>query len=497
VIRVRRIAAGACFAAAALLTAAAFLGPAPRARADADLTIGRPTAYVGIAAASGLFQNTDRNNGISATIEPFYASIPDGLSVFSSDTDTARASAYYPGATVAGLGALLCTAGAPCGLPSYPLIATADQSHPDAAVDPLGGLQAPGAFSTGVVQAVVHAGVDYVSTKATISDLQLGQMTGSAVAATRAFRASTGASPSSTSGTALLHIGSLESTTRQDFTHTATLVVHAESQLRGVDIAGLIHIDSIDASSMYTTDGKSVHSHVDHLSVLGASAAGVPVEIGSDGVTVAGSGSGGSALDALNSALQSALSSSGLGLHVIGVTHEPGALQPSRCSAGEADGVALHAQADLNSVPVEGDVYHTDILLGGACTDATASANRVAGSEENNLLSGGLSAENGLPAAAGPAAPASASSSLSSPSATPAPSATAPGFALGSSPNAIPSAGLASPGSRSAGLAGFEGDLRSHFVTHRVSLLYLAFTLAFLGVVLGSRPLFRRRRRVV
>ena len=46
------------------------------------------------------------------------------------------------------------------------------------------------------------------------------------------------------------------------------------------------------------------------------------------------------------------------------------------------------------------------------------------------------------------------------------------------------------------GLAGFEEQLIGAVISHRFDLLYLAFTIAFVGVCLSSRLLVPRARRV-
>jgi hypothetical protein len=354
--------------------------------------------------------------------------------------------------------------------------------------------------------ATVHADPNGVSTDATDTGYTLGTGGGGAssaqagqalAAASLNFRrqvaaithgpqAAGGVKPAATDGT-LAQVASIRSHTTQSFTANdpTTLAVHAESQLSGVDLlGGMIHVDSVLATSDYQSNDHGTDKHLDHVTIQGVTAGGQPASIDNNGVTVGGASQGGPILDAINSALQSALQASGSQLHLVGDTANPA--QPiggSGCGKGEADGLLLHLQADASQVPM-GDVYFTDLVLGSACTAAATSAQATdLGGGGGTDLGGtvGPSTDEGAPPNDGAA--------LSS---TPdmAGSLGAPGTpgSLGTSP----AARGPSHGSRAG--RGFFGEIVDQaLVAHRLDALYLAFTLGFAGLFLVSRLLVPAR----
>ena len=79
----------------------------------ADPTAGRPGNFAGVASAAGVFQTVDRVHGaLTPAAQTVFGRLPDGFSQYSPEVLTARSSVYWPGAGIAGLGTLLCTAGA-------------------------------------------------------------------------------------------------------------------------------------------------------------------------------------------------------------------------------------------------------------------------------------------------------------------------------------------------------------------------------------------------
>jgi hypothetical protein len=488
--RGRRAAAAGAALAALVFGALSATGSALADSAPADPTLGRPSVFAGLAAASGVFQNTDRNNGLSAVVEPVHSSFPDAMSVFGSDTFTARGSVYYPGATVAGLGSLICVAGGPCNLPPYPLDAIADATHPTVSVQlpgPLGGAAAPIGLQSGKADARV--GITGVASNALVAGYGATGAAAAGAGPLAAFARQAASLLHTPGQTALatnpvVQVGSLEAHTSQSFQHTSTLVTHAESRVSGIDIlGGMIHIDGIFATSTFENDGQGVHRHQDDVTVSGVSVAGQPARIDANGITITGAAVGKPVLDALNASLASALAAAGIQLHVLGRTTGRSSLFPRRCSAGEVDGLQIYLPVNLNSVPLEGDVYHTEIVLGGACTDATASADRV----------GAAAADSGAGASA--STPAVSGSGESGPAGLAAGSvpSNSGDLTTGSGPAAVPAAAASRNRStaRRAGL--LEGDLRGSLVGHRIELLYLSFTLAFLAICLGVRPFLPAR----
>jgi hypothetical protein len=482
---VRALAARLLAAAAVLLAALGVAGTALAQSATTDPALGRPAVFAGIAAASAIFQTTNRNNGLAQTSEPLYGSLPDAVSVFGSDTYSARGSIYYPGATFANLGTLICVAGGPCNLPSYPLDAYADGSHPSTSVKlsgPLGGAGAVVTLLGGGANAA--AAITGTASNSDVSGFTAGPaMTASQSAAVTSFlhqvsSLSGGKGAAALASGAVVRVQSMEAHTQQAFQHTATLVTHAESRASGIDVlGGMIHIDSVFATSTFENDGQSMHRHDDNVTVSGVSVAGQPAAIDANGITILGSGQGKVVLDTLNGALKQALTATGVQLHALGHTDGRSSLQPQRCSAGEVDGLEVFAPANVNSVPIAGDVYHTEVVLGGACTDAAASADRVG-------------ADNGANQPVPPATDAAPPTPLTGTALVlPSELATTSGAPTAGAVRRAPQRRTRHANRRSF----LESDLRGSLVTHRVELLYLAFTLAFFAICLGVRPFLPSR----
>jgi hypothetical protein len=469
--------------------------------------------FSGVAAATAIHQEANGQSGIGPTSQPFYGSFPDGLSQFSASGTLARGSTYWPGATVNGLGGLLCVAGFTpgCGLPPFPLSAQTSGSPPDAhtaASQNLGGGGAP--VTVTALGAAAHADPNLVSTDAVDGGYTLGTGGGGAssaqagralAAASLAFRrqvaAITGSpqgaasvKPTATDG-AVAEVASSESHTKQSFASSdpSTLVVHAETRLSGVDLlGGMIHVDSIVTTSDYQANDHGTDKHVDHVTVHGVSAGGQPATIDQNGVTVGTTTQGGPILDAINSALQTALQASGSQVHVVGDTSNPP--QPiggTGCGKAEADGLSLHLQADASQVPA-GDLYFSDMTLGSACTAATTGSQLasdlggVNGAGGTDLSGGGPS--SGAAGSSDQGAALASSSGLTGTPGTP----STPGSLAASSP------GRSGTHVTRRGGSGFFGEIIDQaLVTHRLDAVYLAFTLAFAGLFLGSRLLLPAR----
>ena len=449
------------------------------------------STWNGIADTAGVFATADTVQGsVAPTFQTLYGRLPDGLSIYSQNNMSARASVYYPGAAIVGLGPLLClVAGIPpapfstvlatgfCHLPKYPLYVQADSGNPDAAVvspAPAGGAGSPAGIGAGNADA--HADlVKGVSTNGVIASYDTPQGTGSVV-----------------------HVGSIESHTKQYVDAKGNLIVQAFSRLSGIDILqGLIHIDGIYTTSTSTTDGTAKAKKTQDFQIHGVTASGMPATIGANGVTINGTGQGKPLIDAANAALQSALSKSGFSVRSIGVTKNS-LLNPKLCSGGEVDGLQVSGSVTLNLPPnlpqiiQQGvalgplqinpgelaNTYFMNMVLGGACTDAYA-------------IAGSPSSDNGPPVSlsGNPLGPTS-----SGPAAVPAPF--APSEGLSSPGGPLSSSLIASPvRSRSSRVttrtrrpATLAAEVLGRNVSHGLRLLYLAFTLLFLGLVLGLRP---------
>ena len=454
-----------CFVAAGLLGLVGLV--APRVAAD-DAFTGRPAIFSGVAAASGIHETFDRTSGLAVVGEPVWGNLADGSSTFAADDVYARASVLYPGRAVTKGPGLVCgqlpaspLQDAICNF-SFPLSVEAG-NQPDVIVDVPQPLGTPGSPArANALFAKAHADQTYVSTDAALS----------------AF-ASAG-----------VLVDSVAAHTRQAFDdkkNPGLLTVTAVSELKGVDLAGMVHIDSIVTTSIHKVDGLKVKSHKDRVVVGGVTVGGQPAEINQDGVTVTGSGQGRPALDALNSALQQALAAAKTKINLVGVTPASAHGNDQPCGQGSAGGVQFYTEQDLSQVPQQGGVFFANITLGQACTDAIASPARL-GSEATDSQSGIEIGTKG--ADAGGTAGATVAAGAASPgiAGTSAPS----GVATGTS-----SEGSASPRSAARHFGGtatrFERQLRGAVVSHRLDILYLAFTLAFVGLCIGSRMLSASR----
>ena len=438
------------------------------------------SAFAGTADAAGIMQTSDGQRPIEPTYQTFYGRAADGLSQYSAETFNARASIYYPGAAVIGLCTLALEAGAPvCPLPKYPLVATADGNTPDASVNspaPSGGAGLPLGFGAGNADA--HADqIKGVSTNAVTTNYDTPQGSGSVV-----------------------HVGSVQSHTKQDVevdpkTQASVLVDHAEASVSGIDIlAGLIHIDSVFATSTTSDTGVAGgHKKVEDFQIHGVTAGGMPATIGANGVSVNGSGQGKPLIDTANQTVKGALGSSGITVRTIGVTKNS-ILDPRFCQGGEVDGLEITGNVPV-SVPSNlppsieptvgqlANTYYVDIVLGAVCTDGFAAA-----------------------ATAAPPAPTVTPPSVTPPVSgstnTAAPSVSSTGPAFTSSAPIVPgtSGGLGLPITstraplreaappRRISQTGLEASFGKG-VAHGMDLLYLAFTLLFIGLLLGLRPL--------
>jgi hypothetical protein len=250
----------------------------------------------------------------------------------------------------------------------------------------------------------------------------------------------------------------------------------------------MIHVDSILATSDYQANDHGTDKHVDHVTVHGVSAGGQPASIDQNGVTVGGTTQGGPILDAINSALQTALQASGSQVHLVGDTaNPPQPIGGTGCGKAEADGLLVHLQADTSQVPA-GDLYFTDLTLGSACTSATTSAQLA--SDLGGVGAGGGGTDQGT--ATGPTATGSVDQGAALSGSTALPG------SLGS-PATPGSLATSSPGRRGGHVtpragSGFFGEIIDQaLVAHRLDAVYLAFTLAFAGLFLGSRLLIPAR----
>ncbi|HEY2427998.1 MAG TPA: hypothetical protein VGI06_03635 [Acidimicrobiales bacterium] len=519
-----------CLVAAIVVGGAAFLLPAgavASVRTSSAATNAPPTAtgvgsapagaiYDGVAAAASVHEQFDAIGGLAATVEPQYDNLPDALTVFNANTSIARASTYYPGATVTGAGLIVCgqviepNFPAPftsvCPTPPYPLTAQAptQKGAADASTPGSQHLTA-GPEAVTAVAATAHADSRYVD--ATAAD---GAFTtagaGAAGAAVLAFRqavalatqgpvAAAAVRPAASDGSAVSD-STGSATSHQSFNPAGQLVATATSTVKGISLlGGAVKIASIVASSTYTADGARIKSHTQDVNVSGVTVGGMPATIDQNGITVNGAGTGKTAVDAVNTALQTLLTSTSSHIRLLAPTTstkagqvpaglDSGALGAA-CTNGESDGVELYQQLDATQVP-QGQRFFLSVTMGSACTDATVMLNPAGLAPGTGVAIPPLGALGG-----GVSSPSGGGGSFSGATGS---TFGSPGASGGGTPLPAGPVAASVPLARGGGvLRRLEADLAGHGITGRVSLLYLAFVIAFVGLALGVIPLLSPR----
>jgi hypothetical protein len=471
-----------CWAGSGLFAVLAVVPTSGTAHAAPATTLTQlPTSFAGIAYAAGIFQTADRRTGVSATYQTIYGRLPDGFSEYGSEVLQARASVYFPGDAVVGLGTLLCVAAGPgtpgfCNVPKYPLYAQASGSTPDASVASPAPSSGVGPIGVGAATADAHAdALKGVLTNGVMSNYDTPAGSGS-----------------------LVHVGSIEAHTVQSFDSKAVLTDHAYAKLSGIDIAGgLVHIDSIFVESTRQVDGRLLHSVAEDFQVNGVTAAGFPATIGPNGISIPGSGPA-------NTALQTALAGSGVTIRTLGHTSNS-YLDDRGCGLGEEDGVQVSGQEAVNipsntppvllqpvapAVPVPGlgpvapsagqvaDTYFVKMVLGGACTDASAAVAPASTDQSGPVVT--------TPTVAPVGTTPSSTGSVSSPPFTG--QTTSPG-AIGNSPTPTQIASSPSRGNGETTVGFFQPILRGQMLRS----FYLALALLLALFAIGARSFLPAR----
>jgi hypothetical protein len=316
----------------------------------------RPDVYDGAAVASVLHVQADREPQLFPVTDPLHAEIPYATTALdSSGGATASAASLYPGAGALGLRGLLCTfdSRACLPLPDYPLMATASYpTAPDAQAQPS---QPPVAGPIGVTPGltVAHADPNRVEARAQAAGLDVAGVVSVESAATHSKQAFEG----------------------------GTLVVTAESTLQGLDIGGgALHVDALRSVSVSRVDGRQVTTTSATTTLTGATAGGTPVTVDSTGVHVAGNGDDGVATSNANAVL-AALQAAGIDVRLAVPTRST----KDGVAAASTGGllVSFRRPVDLPTVPLplppgvpavtyNGDYYGT-VGVGGAGVIAFAS----------------------------------------------------------------------------------------------------------------------------
>jgi hypothetical protein len=154
-----------------------------------------------------------------------------------------------------------------------------------------------------------------------------------------------------------------------------TLVMTAESVMKGVDIGGQLHIDQIHSTVSATIDGTHPATGSAVTTVTGATLAGQAVTIDSAGVHAAGQGDHGQLRQQLNKALAN-LASHGIKVRSLGTQKLVKTHQVLAASNGLLINFRTPVNLPTSKVPVVGSSpngdYFGTITVGGAGVSAFA-----------------------------------------------------------------------------------------------------------------------------
>jgi hypothetical protein len=338
--------------AAILIAGVAVVATGAGAGAANSAAASRPDSYGGDSAAGSMEFRVDKQPFPFPVTDPFHSWVPyAGTSIDSSGGAEAIASSVYPGQGVLGVPALICFFSAQSaqfcnslpggGPPPYPDWAHAQYpAHPDDSATlsqkPFPGT---GPFEVTPNSVVAHADESRVEATSVING---GGLTGVAT------------------------VQSASSHSLQQF-QGSTLVLTAESVLKGVDIGGQLHIDEIRSTATAKLDGNTVSAAAADTTVSGATVAGQGVTIDSTGIHVASTGDKGLVKKTVNSALAK-LASQSIDVRSLGTTKSA---RPRKVAA-ETGGLLVIAKRTVNgpSLPKVGGVENGDYTitetLGGA-----------------------------------------------------------------------------------------------------------------------------------
>jgi hypothetical protein len=309
----------------------------------------RPDSYGGDSATGAMEFRVDKHPFNFPVNDPFHSWVPyAGTTLDSSGGAEAIASSIYPGQGVLGVPALICVfAGPLCQqlpggqLPNYPDWAHAQYpAHPDDRAE-LSPKPFPGSGPFEVTPNDVVAHADESKVEAT-SAINGGGVTG------------------------VVTVQSASSHSLQQF-EGSTLVLTAESVVKGVDIGGQLHIDEIRSTATAKLDGSTVSAAAADTTVSGATVAGQGVTIDSTGIHAGPGSDNGLLKQTVNSALAK-LASQGIDVRSLGTTK---GARPRKVSA-ETGGLLVIAKQTVNgpSLPKVGGIENGDYTiyatLGGA-----------------------------------------------------------------------------------------------------------------------------------
>jgi hypothetical protein len=310
---------------AVLLAGVAVVATGAGAGAAGKAAAGRPDSYGGNAVAASMEFRVDKEPFPFPVTDPFHSWVPyAGTSIDSSGGDEAIASSIYPGQGALGAPALICVFAPPLcaalpggGPPNYPDWAHAQ--YPTKKDDSATLSQKPfpgtGPFELTPNQNDAHADPDRVEATAAAGSTGLSGVVTAQQASSHSLQTFQG----------------------------STLVLTAESVLKGVDIGGQLHIDEIRSTATAKINGTDVGVSSADTTISGATVAGQGVTIDSTGIHLAGSGDNGVVKKTVNSAL-AALASKGITVKSLGVTKSA----KTHGVAAESGGLLLIATQDVS-----------------------------------------------------------------------------------------------------------------------------------------------------
>lgn len=374
----RRVARRACLTAAAVCGALFIALPA--LAQDGDAPVAGPAVWHGAATAGGISFEVDRDALLPIGDALRFTAL-DGLSVYETDRQTARASLLYPGEGVLQGPNLVCgTFGASfppeakplldlCATYDYPLSVFADASQHDKstlASTHLGKATDP--ISADAITAKAHADVDSSTTDAVIEDLKvLGLPVFGLVQLLPIEQLQLDPTVAS--------VGSATAKTDQRIDDEGHLVVRSTSVLSGVDlVGGLVHIGAISSMSQITDDGNGKRTADSSIELGGVSVAGLPASITDQGL-VLGSPTG-PIQQALSTAVNQLLRTLGVKIALLPAEHttDDGTGQASASASGLLVEVALNVQGAPTVPGPLGDIDLSGTYVGSLQLGATAAS---------------------------------------------------------------------------------------------------------------------------
>jgi len=353
---------------------------------------GVPPPEIWRGAASSLVASVEADREALLPVDDVFRFMAvEGVSVFETDRQTARASLFFPGNGILLGPNLACgTFGgqfppefAPvldaCTRFEYPMTASADASTPSATTEGRVALGAPTDPVSGeATGARAHAAPDGSSTFASMQDLRVLGVPGVGPVTILPLE-------QLELDTTILSVGDATSRTDQRI-EAGSLIVEAEAALSDVRlVGGLIRIGSMRSMSRVTDDAEGARTSDAAMELSGVTVGGVPAQITEDGLVI-GSASSGPLTQQLAGALADTLQGLGVELTLLGTeeTKDDGTGQ----AVASAPGLLVSIGQDLQGLPTIpgplGDIdlsglYVGSIQLGttGAASGATNFADEV------------------------------------------------------------------------------------------------------------------------